>query len=52
MVRQDDAFSLSIELWSTCAAHHLKHVLRAELDPFAELWAVDLGALEDDRVSR
>lgn len=51
MVRDDDTFTKSVVLRSSSSAHHLQDVLRAQLNPFALFWAIDLCALDDNCVS-
>lgn len=45
------ALSKCIVLRPSCSAHHLKNVLRAQLDPLSLLWAVDLRTFNDHCVS-
>ncbi|MFN9905328.1 MAG: hypothetical protein ACK56F_04270, partial [bacterium] len=37
LIRQDDPLTLLVVLWSASASHHLQHILRTQLDPFALL---------------
>lgn len=52
VVSNDDALSQRVVLGAASSTHHLKHVLRTQLDPAALLGRVNLGSLYDDRVSR
>ncbi|RUP47581.1 hypothetical protein BC936DRAFT_145567 [Jimgerdemannia flammicorona] len=48
--RDDDALAVRVVLRPSRAAHHLEHVLRAQLDPATFLRRINLRALDDDGV--
>src|ERR1051325_6505029 len=50
LCRNDDAFTVCVELRPTGTTEHLEHILRAQLHPATLLRGVDLRALDDDRM--